>query len=225
MPPLAAMMRDASSAGASTSTSGASERLAERRDAPALRGRPSPAPDRRVLPKDYFARMRAGSDRRFCHGGDVLGGLVGHWDEGRPRAPHSCSASHCAACRECSRRPKASARSSLSALQVSSGSWAVSRPEFGSQSALITRASTTEIARAGLRFTVLDTPRPAPREPTPAVRGARAHVQSQAASSSSGGMAWSRAATSLAARDEGYPGDAPTETSIATSAWPCRRPT
>jgi 1,4-alpha-glucan branching enzyme len=150
--------------------------------------------------KDHFARMRAVWDR---HGGDVVGALVRHWDAGRLELL-TCSATHCylpgmLAARE-GIRPQLE-------LGVRGFERLVGRRPTGAWLAECAYHPTydEEIARSGIRFTILDTHGILHARPRPPF-GVHAPIASPSGVAffgrdiESSKQVWSR--------DEGYPGDA-----------------
>jgi len=149
--------------------------------------------------RDHFRRMRAVGDR---HGGDVVGGLVQHWDAGRLELI-TCSATHCylpgmLAAREGIRPQLELGVRGFERLvgRRPTGAWLAEcayHPSFDE-----------EIARAGIRFTILDTHGVENARPRPPF-GIHAPVCSP-----SGVAFFARDAESsrqVWSRDEGYPGD------------------
>jgi 1,4-alpha-glucan branching enzyme len=150
--------------------------------------------------RDHFRRMRAVWDR---HGGDVAAGLVRHWDAGRLELL-TCSATHCylpglLPAREGIRPQLELGVRGFERLlgRRPAGAWLAEcayHPSFDA-----------EIARSGIRFTILDTHgllHARPRPPT----GVYAPIVGEhgtaffARDIESSKQVWSR--------DEGYPGDA-----------------
>jgi 1,4-alpha-glucan branching enzyme len=150
--------------------------------------------------KEHFARMRAVWDR---HGGDVVAGLVRHWDAGRLELL-TCSATHCylpglLPARE-GIRPQLE-------LGVRGFERLVGRRPAGAWLAECAYHPSYDdaIARAGIRYTVLDThgvthARPRPPYGVHAPITSPAGVAFFARDVESSKQVWSR--------DEGYPGDA-----------------
>ena len=149
--------------------------------------------------RDHFARMRRVWDR---HGGDVVAGLVRHWDAGRLELI-TCSATHCylpgmMAARE-GIRPQLS-------LGVTGFEKIVGRRPTGAWLAECAYHPSfdEEIARAGIGFTILDTHGIEHARPRPTY-GVHAPICSP-----SGVAFFGRDAESskqVWSRDEGYPGD------------------
>jgi 1,4-alpha-glucan branching enzyme len=150
--------------------------------------------------RDHFARMRAVWDR---HRGDVLGGLVRHWDEGRLELL-TCSATHCympglLAAREGIRPQLELGVRGFERIvgRKPAGAWLAEcayHPSFDD-----------EMSRAGIRFTVVDTHGVLHARPRPPF-GVHAPVTSPSGVAffgrdlESSKQVWSR--------EEGYPGDA-----------------
>jgi 1,4-alpha-glucan branching enzyme len=196
-PPLAAMMRDDLLRQRFHEHLARIEGLAER-EMTRLWG------DERFAPiatfyRDHFARMRAVWDR---HHGDVLSGLVAHWDAGRLDLL-TCSATHCylpgmLAARE-GIRPQLE-------LGVRGFQKIVGRTPVGAWLAECAYHPSfdEEIARAGIRFTIVDTHAILHARPRPPF-GVHAPVASPSGVAFFGrDMESSRQVWS---RDEGYPGD------------------
>lgn len=202
-PPLAAMLKDGLLRSRFDAYLGRAQALAEKEVA---RLGASGAPgDARFVPvaafyRDHFARMRAVWDR---HGGDVVAGLVRHWDAGRLELL-TCSATHCylpgmLAAREGIRPQLQLGVTGFERLvgRRPSGAWLAEcayHPSYDD-----------EIARAGIRFTLLDThgvtharPRPPHGEYAPIVSPSGVAFFARDIESSK--QVWSR--------DAGYPGDA-----------------
>ena len=149
--------------------------------------------------RDHFQRMRDVWQR---HGGDVVAGLVGHWDAGRLELL-TCSATHCylpgmLPAREGIRPQLELGVRGFERLvgRTPTGAWlpeCAYHPSFDA-----------EIARAGIRFTVLDTHGILNARPRPAF-GVNAPICSPSGVAffgrdiESSRQVWSR--------DEGYPGD------------------
>jgi 1,4-alpha-glucan branching enzyme len=150
--------------------------------------------------RDHLARMRAVWDR---HHGDVVGALVRHWDEGRLELL-TCSATHCylpgmLAAREGIRPQLELGVRGFERLvgRKPAGAWLAEcayHPSFDA-----------EIARAGIRFTIVDTHGVLHARPRPPF-GVHAPIASPSGVAffgrdvESSKQVWSR--------DEGYPGDA-----------------
>jgi 1,4-alpha-glucan branching enzyme len=197
-PPLAAMLKDELLRRRFDEYLGRAEALAHR-EMGRLYG------DARFAPiaafyRDHFARMRAVWDK---HGGDVVAGFVRHWDAGRLDLL-TCSATHCylpgmVPAREGIRPQLELGVRGFERIvgRTPTGAWLAEcayDPSFDS-----------EIARAGIRFTIVDThgllharPRPpfGPYAPVCSESG----VAFFARDVESGKEVWSR--------DAGYPGDA-----------------
>jgi 1,4-alpha-glucan branching enzyme len=150
--------------------------------------------------REHFARMRAVWDR---HDGDVVAGLVRHWDAGRLELI-TCSATHCylpgmLPAREGIRPQLALGVDGFEKLvgRRPTGAWLAEcayHPSFDE-----------EIARAGVRFTIVDSHGVTNARPRPAY-GVHAPICSP-----SGVAFFARDAESsrqVWSRDEGYPGDA-----------------
>jgi 1,4-alpha-glucan branching enzyme len=150
--------------------------------------------------RDHIARMRAVWDR---HRGDVVAGLVHHWDAGRIELL-TCSATHCylpgmLAARE-GIRPQLE-------LGVQGFERLVGRKPLGAWLAECAYHPSfdDEIARAGIRFTIVDTHGVLNARPRPPF-GVHAPIASPSGVAffgrdvESSRQVWSR--------DEGYPGDA-----------------
>ncbi|HEY1694898.1 MAG TPA: 1,4-alpha-glucan branching protein domain-containing protein [Polyangiaceae bacterium] len=150
--------------------------------------------------KEHLGRMRRVWDR---HGGDVVAGLVRHWDAGRVELL-TCSATHCflpgmIPAREGIRPQLELGVRGFEKLvgRRPTGAWLAEcayHPSFDD-----------EIARAGIRFTVLDThgivnARPRPPHGVHAPIASPAGVAFFGRDAESSKQVWSR--------DEGYPGDA-----------------
>jgi 1,4-alpha-glucan branching enzyme len=150
--------------------------------------------------RDHLARMRGVWDR---HGGDVLAGLVRHWDAGRLELI-TCSATHCYLPGMLPAREGIRPQLELGVLGFERlvgrrpvGAWLAEcayHPGFDD-----------EIARAGIRFTVVDShgllharPRPPFGVHAPACSPSGVAFFGRDAESSK--QVWSR--------EEGYPGDA-----------------
>jgi 1,4-alpha-glucan branching enzyme len=197
-PPLAAMMRDELLCRRFDEHLGRLQALAEC-EMKRLYGDPRFAPIATFY-RDHFARMRSVWDR---HRGDVLSGLVAHWDAGHLELL-TCSATHCylpglLAASE-GIRPQLS-------LGVAGFERIVGRKPTGAWLAECAYHPSfdDEIARAGIRFTVVDThgllnarPRPPFGVHTPVCSPSGVAFFGRDAESSK--QVWSR--------DEGYPGDA-----------------
>jgi 1,4-alpha-glucan branching enzyme len=149
--------------------------------------------------RDHLARMREVWQR---HGGDVVAGLVRHWDAGRLELL-TCSATHCylpgmLAARE-GIRPQLT-------LGVEGFERLVGRKPVGAWLAECAYHPSfdDEIARAGIRFTILDTHGVLHARPRPPF-GVHVPICSPSGVAffgrdvESGRQVWSR--------DEGYPGD------------------
>jgi 1,4-alpha-glucan branching enzyme len=196
-PPLAAMMRDDLLRQRFHEHLARIEALAQR-EMTRLWG------DERFAPvatfyRDHFARMRAVWDR---HHGDVLAGLVRHWDEGRLELL-TCSATHCylpgmLAAREGIRPQLELGVRGFERIvgRTPSGAWlpeCAYHPSFDD-----------EIARAGIHFTIVDTHAILHARPRPPF-GVHAPICSPSGVAffgrdvESSKQVWSR--------DEGYPGD------------------
>jgi len=196
-PPLAAMMRDDLLRQRFHEHLARVESLAER-EMKRLWG------DERFAPidtfyRDHFARMRAVWDR---HRGDVLGGLVRHWDAGHLELL-TCSATHCYLPGMLPAREGIRAQLTLGVTgferivgRTPSGAWLAEcayHPSFDD-----------EIARAGIRFTIVDTHGVLNARPRPPF-GVHAPIASPSGVAffgrdvESSRQVWSR--------DEGYPGD------------------
>ncbi len=150
--------------------------------------------------RDHFARMRAVWER---HGGDVVAGLVRHWDAGRLELL-TCSATHCYLPGMLAAPEGIRPQLKLGVLGFErlvgrrpTGAWLAEcayHPSFDS-----------EIARAGIRFTILDTHGILNARPRPPF-GVHAPICSPSGVAffgrdvESSRQVWSR--------DEGYPGDA-----------------
>lgn len=149
--------------------------------------------------RDHFRRMQAVWQR---HGGDVAAGLVRHWDAGRLELL-TCSATHCylpglLPARE-GIRPQLE-------LGVRGFEKLLGRRPVGAWLAecAYDPSFDDEIARAGIRFTILDThgvthARPRPRFGVHAPIASPSGVAFFARDVESSRQVWSR--------DEGYPGD------------------
>jgi 1,4-alpha-glucan branching enzyme len=197
-PPLAAMMKDGLLRRRFDQHLGRLESLAEREMARVYG-------DERFAPiatyyRDHFERMRGVWDR---HGGDVVAGLVRHWDAGRLELV-TCSATHCylpgmLPAREGIRPQLELGVRGFERLvgRRPTGAWLAEcayHPSFDD-----------EIARAGIRYTVLDThgvlhARPRPHSGVHAPIVGPSGVAFFARDAESSRQVWSR--------DEGYPGDA-----------------
>jgi 1,4-alpha-glucan branching enzyme len=152
-----------------------------------------------VFYREHFARMRAVWDR---HEGDVVAGLVRHWDAGRLELL-TCSATHCylpgmLPARE-GIRPQLS-------LGVTGFERIVGRRPVGAWLAECAYHPSfdEEIARAGIAFTVLDTHGIEHARPRPTY-GVHAPICSPAGVAFFGRDAES--SKQVWSRDEGYPGD------------------
>jgi len=199
-PPLAAMLRDELLRQRFHEHLARAEALAGKETA-----RLEALGDQRFAPvaafyRDHFARMRGVWDR---HQGDVVAGLVRHWDAGRLELL-TCSATHCylpgmLAAREGIRPQLELGVRGFERLvgRRPTGAWLAEcayHPSFDE-----------EIARAGIRFTVLDTHGVSNARPRPPF-GVHAPIASPsgvaffARDVESSKQVWSR--------DEGYPGDA-----------------
>jgi 1,4-alpha-glucan branching enzyme len=199
-PPLGAMMKDPLLGSRFEQHLGRLEALAER-EMVRLGG---PGGDERFLSvatfyREEFRRIRGVWDR---HGGDVLGGLVRHWDEGRLELV-TCSATHCylpgmLPAREGIRPQLELGVRGFERLtgRTPTGAWLAEcayHPSFDD-----------EIARAGIRFTLVDSHGLLQARPRPFF-GVHAPVVSPngvaffARDAESSRQVWSR--------DEGYPGD------------------
>ncbi|HZU83318.1 MAG TPA: 1,4-alpha-glucan branching protein domain-containing protein [Polyangiaceae bacterium] len=151
--------------------------------------------------RDHFERMRAVWDR---YGGDVLGGLVRHWDAGRLELL-TCSATHCYLPGLAAGAPEG-IRPQLE-LGVRGFERIVGRAPTGAWLAECAYHPSfdDEIARAGIRFTILDTHGLLHARPRPPF-GVHAPIASPngvaffARDVESSRQVWSR--------DVGYPGDA-----------------
>jgi 1,4-alpha-glucan branching enzyme len=197
-PPLAAMLKDELLRQRFHEHLARAERLAER-ETQRLRG------DSRFAPvasfyADHLQGMRAVWDR---HDGDVVAGLVKHWDAGRLELL-TCSATHCylpgmLPAREGIRPQLELGVRGFERLvgRRPTGAWLAEcayHPSFDA-----------EIARAGIRFTVVDTHGITHARPRPPL-GVHAPVVSPSGVAffgrdvESSRQVWSR--------DEGYPGDA-----------------
>jgi 1,4-alpha-glucan branching enzyme len=196
-PPLAAMMSDALLKRRFDEHLARTEALSEK-EMKRLWG------DERFAPvatfyRDHFARMRAVWDR--C-GGDVIGGLVRHWDAGRLEIL-TCSATHCYLPGMLPAREGIRPQLELGVVGFErlvgrrpSGAWLAEcayHPSFDD-----------EIARAGIRFTLVDThgienARPRPPWGVHAPICSPSGVAFFGRDVESSKQVWSR--------DEGYPGD------------------
>ncbi len=150
--------------------------------------------------RDHFARMRAVWDR---HGGDVVAGLVSHWDAGRLELL-TCSATHCYLPGMLPAREGIRPQLELGVRgfekivgRKPTGAWLAEcayHPGFDD-----------ELARAGIRFTIVDTHGLLDARPRPPF-GVHAPVCSP------GGVAFFardvESSRQVWSRDEGYPGDA-----------------
>jgi 1,4-alpha-glucan branching enzyme len=197
-PPLAAMMRDELLCRRFDEHLGRLQALAGR-EMTRLYGDSQFAPIATFY-REHFSRMRAVWDR---HGGDVLSGLVHHWDAGRLELL-TCSATHCylpgmLAAPEGIRPQLGLGVAAFEQIvgRKPTGAWLAEcayHPSFDD-----------EIARAGIRFTVLDTHGLLHARPRPPF-GVHAPVCSPSGVAffgrdlESSKQVWSR--------DEGYPGDA-----------------
>ncbi len=196
-PPLASMMRDELLRQRFHEHLARLEALAER-EMKRLYG------DSRFAPvatfyRDHFAEMRRVWDR---HGGDVLSGFVRHWDAGNLELL-TCSASHCylpgmLAAPEGIRPQLALGVTGFERIvgRRPSGAWLAEcayHPSFDA-----------EIARAGIRFTILDTHGLLHARPRPPF-GVHAPICSP------NGVAFFgrdvESSKQVWSRDEGYPGD------------------
>jgi 1,4-alpha-glucan branching enzyme len=197
-PPLAAMMRDDLLRRRFDEHLGRLEVLAER-EMKRLYG------DGRLAPvatfyRDHFAHMRAVWDR---HGGDVVSGLVKHWDAGRIELM-TCSATHCYLP---GMLPAAEGIRPQLALGMTGFERIVGRRPTGAWLAECAYhpAFDAEIARAGIRFTIVDTHGILNARPRPPL-GVHAPICSPSGVAffgrdlESSRQVWSR--------EEGYPGDA-----------------
>ncbi|HEY3818427.1 MAG TPA: 1,4-alpha-glucan branching protein domain-containing protein [Polyangiaceae bacterium] len=150
--------------------------------------------------KEHLGRMRAVWDR---HGGDVVEGLVEHWDAGRLELL-TCSATHCylpgmLPAREGIRPQLELGVRGFERLvgRRPTGAWLAEcayHPDFDD-----------EIARAGIRFTIVDTHGVVNARPRPPY-GVHAPIASPAGVAFFGRDAES--SKQVWSRDEGYPGDA-----------------
>lgn len=150
--------------------------------------------------RDHFARMRSVWDR---HGGDVLAGFVKHWDAGHLELL-TCSATHCYLPAMLPAREGIRLQLELGVRGFErivgrrpSGAWLAEcayNPSFDD-----------EIARAGIRFTVVDTHGVLHARPRPPF-GIHAPISSPAGVAFFGRDAES--SRQVWSRDEGYPGDA-----------------
>lgn len=197
-PPLAAMLKDPLLRKRFDEHLGRQQALAEK-EMKRLWGDVGLAPVATFY-RDHFAKMRGVWDR---HGGDVVAGLVHHWDARRLELI-TCSATHCylpgmMAARE-GIRPQLE-------LGVKGFERIVGRRPTGAWLAECAYHPSydDEIARAGIRFTLVDThgvthaqPRPPWGEHAPIVSPAGVAFFARDVESSK--QVWSR--------DEGYPGDA-----------------
>jgi 1,4-alpha-glucan branching enzyme len=197
-PPLAAMMRDGLLCRRFDDHLGRLESLAER-EMKRLYGDAELAPIASFY-REHFARMRSVWDR---HGRDVLGGFVGHWDAGRLELL-TCTATHCYLPGMLAAPEGIRPQLGLGVLgferivgRKPAGIWLAEcayHPSFDA-----------EIARAGVRFTIVDTHGLLHARPRPPF-GVHAPVCSPsgvgffARDVESSKQVWSR--------DEGYPGDA-----------------
>jgi len=197
-PPLASMLKDQLLRQRFHEHLARVEALSER-EMKRLRGDPRFAPVATFY-KDHLARMRAVWDR---HGGDVVAGLVRHWDAGRLELL-TCSATHCylpgmLPARE-GIRPQLE-------LGVRGFERLVGRRPVGAWLAECAYHPSfdEEIARAGIRFTLVDTHGLTHARPRP-LAGVHAPIVSPSGVAffgrdlESSRQVWSR--------DEGYPGDA-----------------
>jgi 1,4-alpha-glucan branching enzyme len=197
-PPLAAMMKDELLRRRFDEHLARLEGLAER-EMKRLYG------DGRFAPvaayyREQCRRMRAVWDR---HGGDVIGGLVAHWDAGRLELV-TCSATHCYLP---GMLPAPEGIRAQLELGVRGFERLVGRRPTGAWLAECAYHPSfdQEIARAGIRYTVLDThgvlhARPRPRFGIHAPIVSPTGVAFFARDVESSRQVWSR--------DEGYPGDA-----------------
>ena len=145
--------------------------------------------------------MRAVWDR---HGGDVVAGLVRHWDAGRLELL-TCSATHCYLPGMLPAREGIRPQLELGVRGFERARRARGRPARGSPSARITRASTTRLRARASASPSLDTHGIAQRAP----RG-RPSACTRPSSARSGVAFFGRDAESskqVWSRDEGYPGD------------------
>ncbi|HEX3346034.1 MAG TPA: 1,4-alpha-glucan branching protein domain-containing protein [Polyangiaceae bacterium] len=150
--------------------------------------------------EEHLGRMRAVWDR---HGGDVVAGLVKHWDAGRLELI-TCSATHCYLpgmfpAREGIRPQLELGVRGFERLvgRRPAGSWLAEcayHPDFDD-----------EVARAGIRFTILDTHGITNARPRPPY-GVHAPIASPSGVGFFGRDAES--SKQVWSRDEGYPGDA-----------------
>jgi 1,4-alpha-glucan branching enzyme len=197
-PPLAAMMRDGLLRRRFHEHLARIEALAQREMA-RLWGNEQFAPIATFY-RDHFACMRAVWDR---HGGDVLSGFLRHWEAGRLELL-TCSASHCylpgmLAAREGIRPQLELGVRGFERItgRRPMGAWLAEcayHPSFDD-----------EIARAGIRFTIVDTHGILNARPRPPY-GAYAPIASP------GGVVFFgrdvESSRQVWSRDEGYPGDA-----------------
>ncbi len=197
-PPLAAMMRDDLLRQRFHEYLARIEMLAER-EMKRLWGDEQFAPIATFY-RDHFARMRAVWDR---HHGDVLSGLVGHWDAGRLDLL-TCSATHCYLPGMLPAREGIRLQLDLGVRGLErivgrrpTGAWLAEcayHPSFDD-----------EIARAGIRFTIVDTHGILHARPRPPF-GVYAPIASP------NGVAFFgrdlESSRQVWSRDEGYPGDA-----------------
>jgi 1,4-alpha-glucan branching enzyme len=196
-PPLAAMLKDELLRQRFHEHLARIEALAEK-EMDRLRGDGQFAPVAAFY-REHFGRMRSVWDR---HGGDVVAGLVRHWDAGRLELL-TCSATHCYLPGMLPAR--AGIRPQLS-LGVTGFERIVGRRPAGAWLAECAYHPSfdEEIARAGIRFTLVDSHGIENARPRPAY-GVHAPICSP-----SGVAFFGRDAESskqVWSRDEGYPGD------------------
>jgi len=150
--------------------------------------------------RDHFQRMRGVWDR---HGGDVVTGLVGHWDAGRLELL-TCSATHCYLP---GLLPTPAGIAAQIALGARGFAQVVGRAPMGAWLAecAYDEGLDRELARSGIRFSILDTHGLLHARPRPPF-GAHAPICSP-----HGVAFFARDAESsrqVRSRDEGYRGDA-----------------